>query len=174
MKLQALFASLLVAGLAFGSTGAMAYESHTDTRTINLGALEARIDSGVATGKLTRSEERVLRSELKSLRSAVKIALKDHRLTNKEMASLERKESKLKSNIYKLSSNRNVARGYGYDEHRHNDHSTSYNNDHNNGYSHGDRDYNKGNQTGYQHDRDMNQPRVSINALPNGAIVHVK
>lgn len=151
MKLKALLSSLLVAGAVLGSSTAFASPSY-HANTVNLGALEARIDSGVATGKLTRGEERMLRSELKSLRYTLKMALKDHRLTNKERNSLERKESSLKRNIYKLSNNRIVARGYG-----------------------AHRNYNRydDKHSSYQHDNPANT-FVSISAVPNGSMIHVK
>lgn len=162
MKLKALFSSLLVAGAVLGSSAAMASPGYHSTNTINLGALAARIDSGVATGKLTRGEERTLRSELKSLRYFVKMALKDHRLSNKERNSLERKESNLKRNIYKLSNNRIVARGAYRDHHRNDDSHNGYNND----QSYSDHHSNYKN--------DDRQPSVSIGYVPNGAIVNVK
>lgn len=150
MKLQTLFSTLLVAGAVFGSSVAMAAPGHGNSaNTINIAALDARIDSGVATGKLTRSEERVLRSELKSLRYSVKMALNDHRLSNKERNSLERKESNLKRNIYKLSNNRVVVRGSYRGNNRGYDNHSSYKNN-------------------------SNKPFVSISTVPHGSIVHVK
>lgn len=150
MKLKALFSTLLVAGVVLGSSAAMAAPGghHSSVNRINIGALDARIDSGVATGKLTRGEERVLRSELKSLRYSLKMALKDHRLSSRELNSLERKESKLKRNIYKLSNNRVTVSG-------------SYNNhggDHHNDYR----------------DHDDRQPNASIHYVPSGSIGYVK
>lgn len=154
MQLKALLSGLLVAGTILGSSAAMAAPGQGyASNPVNLGALEARIDSGVAMGKLTRGEERMLRSELKSLRYSLKIALKDHRLTNKERSSLEHKESRLKSSIYKLSNNRIVARGYQHNRHN-------------------DRDDNnkRGN---YQHDKN-DKAVVSIRSLPTGSMVYVK
>ncbi|TXH71191.1 MAG: hypothetical protein E6Q83_03035 [Thiothrix sp.] len=151
MKLKALFSSLLVVGVTLGSSAAMAAPSY-HSNPVNMGALEARIDSGVATGKLTRGEERLLRSELKSLRYSLKMALKDHRLSNKERNSLERKESSLKRQIYKLSNNRIVARGYHNNRNfdRHDNQHSNYRNDRN------------------------DRPFVSISAVPNGSVVYVK
>ncbi|WP_298607164.1 hypothetical protein [uncultured Thiothrix sp.] len=158
MKLKALLSSLLVVGAVLGSSAAMASPS-SHSNTVNLGALEARIDSGVATGKLTRGEERVLRSELKSLRYSLKMALKDQRLTNKERTSLERKESSLKRNIYKLSNNRIVARGYDNDRHhdRYDDNKRGHDDQHSS-------------YRGAKNDNTF----VSISAVPNGSMVYVK
>lgn len=150
MKLKALLSTVFIAGAVFGSSAALAAPSHHSSNTINLGALEARIDSGAATGQLTRSEERVLRSELKNLRYSLKMALKDHRLSNKERNALERKESKLKRTISKLSNNRVLARGAHRDHYRH-----------------------SGSHSGYKHNN-LHQPFVSISALPNGTMIHVK
>jgi hypothetical protein len=135
MNIKALLSTLLVASAVLGSSSAMAYQGGYSNNTINLGALEALIDSGVATGKLTRGEERVLRSELKNLRSTVRIALKDHRLSSKERNAIERKESKLKSNIYKLSNNRLTTRGSRYDRHDNNWRDDSRGHNEHNGYN---------------------------------------
>lgn len=153
MKLKALLSGLLVAGTILGSSAAMSAPGHGyASNSVNLGALAARIDSGVATGKLTRGEERMLRSELKSLRYSLKVALKDHRLTNKERSSLEHKESRLKRSIYKLSNNRILARGYQHDRH------------------HDRYDDKRGN---YQHVKN-DKTVASIRALPTGSMIHVK
>ena len=162
MKLKTLFSSLLIAGAVLCSSAAMAAPSHhASMNTVNIGALDARIDSGVATGKLTRGEKRVLRSELKSLRYSLKMALKDHRLSNKERNSLERKESQLKRNIYKLSNNRVMARGSYHDR------------DHDRNYERND-DRRNDSHSSYNNDQHDNKPFVSISAAPNGAIGHIK
>lgn len=158
MKLKALVSGLVVAAAVLGSSAAIASPSY-HASPVNAGALDARIDSGVATGKLTRGEERVLRSELKSLRYSLKMALKDHRLTNKERNSLERKESNLKRSIYKLSNNRIVARGYHHD--RHNDRYEDNRRGHDDKHS------------SYRNDRN-DKTFVSISAVPNGSVVYVK
>ncbi|TXH72592.1 MAG: hypothetical protein E6Q85_06405 [Thiothrix sp.] len=150
MKLKTLLSSLLIAGAVIGSSTAMASPSYHSS-PVNIGALDARIDSGVATGKLTRGEERMLRSELKSLRYSLKMALKDHRLTNKERNSLERKESNLKRNIYKLTNNRIVARGYHYDHDQ-----DRYEDKHS-----------------YHHDENA-KTFVSISAVPNSLSAYLK
>lgn len=151
MKLKTLVSSLLVAGAVLGSSAVMAAPSYHSS-PINVGALEARIDSGVATGKLTLGEEQVLRSELKSLRYSLKMALKDHRLSNRETNSLERQESKLKRHIHKLSTNRIVAGGYHHDRNH---------------------DRYEDNHSSYRHDQD-DKTFVSISAVPNGSMIYVK
>lgn len=79
---------------------------------VNTKALDMRIDAGVRSGKLTKSEERTLRSQLRSLEASVKAAKKDRRITAWERSSLERKEANLKRNITKLMNNRDVVRNH--------------------------------------------------------------
>lgn len=123
MKKTTLFSSILVAGALFASSAAMAAPFNGGYTGVNIGKLEQRIDMNVRSGALTRGEESQLRSELRRLVEAVRYAKRDHRVTASERNRLDRQESSLNRHIFKLSTNRDVA--------RRNDHR----NDHNNNWS---------------------------------------
>ena len=112
MKTFTLISGTLLAGLLFASGTAMAEPMHRPGGFdgVNVVQLERSIDRGVRSGDLTRGEESTLRTSLRSLMHSVRLAKKDNRITARERAGLERKESQLKRSIYQLSNNRDVAR----------------------------------------------------------------
>ncbi|QTR50586.1 hypothetical protein [Candidatus Thiothrix anitrata] len=126
MKTFTLISGTLLAGLLFASGSAMAEPTHRHGgfSGINTVQLDRNIDRGVRSGDLTRAEEKTLRTGLRSLVNAVHLAKKDNRITARERANLERKESQLKRSIYRLSNNRDVASR----DHRNNRDHRSYNN----------------------------------------------
>lgn len=112
MKTFTLISGTLLAGLLFASGTAMAEPMHRPGGFdgVNVVQLERSIDRGVRSGDLTRGEESTLRTSLRSLMHSVRLAKNDNRITARERAGLERKESQLKRSIYQLSNNRDVAR----------------------------------------------------------------
>lgn len=113
MKMTSIFSGALVASVLFASSAAMAAPQPNHNRVdVNMPKLEMRIDAGVKSGKLTQGEERVLRTELRQLGASVKAALKDHKVTKRERASLEGKEAALSKHITKLANNKEVVKKY--------------------------------------------------------------
>ena len=111
MKKINLFSSALIAGVLFASSAAMAApQGHFQRVDVNIPRLDMRIDAGVKSGKLTRTEERQLRTELRRLGSAVKLAKNDHQVTRIERDKLERKEAALNRHITKLANNKAVVK----------------------------------------------------------------
>ena len=116
MKKMTLFASALIAGTLFASSVAMAapHEQH-QRLDVNIAQLDTRIEAGVSSGKLTPSEERQARTALRALGASVKAALKDHKVTKRERASVAGQEIAVNKLITKLSNNKAVVKK----DHRH-------------------------------------------------------
>lgn len=124
MKTFTLISGTLLAGLLFASGAAMAEPMHRPGGFdgVNVVQLERSIDRGVRSGDLTRGEESTLRTSLRSLMHSVRLAKKDNRITPRERAGLERKESQLKRSIYQLSNNSDVVRRDNRDNRGYNNH----------------------------------------------------
>lgn len=109
MKTSSIFSGVLVAGVLFASTAALAAPQPFHNRVdVNIPQLEMRIDAGIKSGKLTPTEAHQLRTELRQLGTSVKTAMKDRKITKWERTSLESKEAALNRHITKLSNNKSV------------------------------------------------------------------
>ncbi len=103
MKQKILFAALIVALTGFTTQVSAQYNNRNDYKTNH----QKRIHNGVHNGELTRNEARHLRMREAKLRHDKKMAMRDGKITRREMRQLKKAERRNNVAIYNYKHNRN-------------------------------------------------------------------
>ena len=102
MKQKILFAALIVALTGFTTQVSAQYNNGNEYKTN-----QKRIHNGVHNGELTRSEARHLKMREAKLRHDKRMAMRDGKITRREMRQLRKEEKRNNVAIYNHKHNRN-------------------------------------------------------------------